>query len=212
MRAADCTRSRLTHDPAHRSRVMRCGTTLLVVTIMFTLVACSESTRSSTASTIDRHAVRNVDRHAVDGSDHAPARAAAAGIGPRTAGRRPGLRRAGAARPVFVGGRAGGRGAPPASGLPRPRQASRVGRDRAPANPAVAPLRLRPQHRRAPTAHRDRSRAHRRTRCPRGASTRRRRPTSCSVTTAKRRRRPASVGTTWRRSTWSKPASAASPA
>jgi hypothetical protein len=51
MRAADCTRSRLTHDPAHRSRVMRCGTALLVVTIMFTFVACSESTRSSTAST-----------------------------------------------------------------------------------------------------------------------------------------------------------------
>ena len=51
MRAADCTLSRLTHDPAHRSRVMRCGTTLLVVTIMFTLVACSESTRASTAST-----------------------------------------------------------------------------------------------------------------------------------------------------------------
>jgi hypothetical protein len=67
---------------------------------------------------VDRHAVRNVDRHAVDGSDHAPARAAAAGIGSRTAGRRRGLRRAGAARPVFVGGRAGGRGAPPASGLP----------------------------------------------------------------------------------------------
>ena len=51
MRAADCTFSRLTHDPAHRSRVMRCGTTLLVVLIMFTLVACSESTRASTAST-----------------------------------------------------------------------------------------------------------------------------------------------------------------
>ena len=51
MRAADCTFSRLTHDPAHRSRVMRCGTTLLLVTIMFTLVACSESTRASTAST-----------------------------------------------------------------------------------------------------------------------------------------------------------------
>ena len=33
-----------------RSRVMRCGTTLLVVTIMFTL-ACSESTRASTTST-----------------------------------------------------------------------------------------------------------------------------------------------------------------
>jgi membrane-bound lytic murein transglycosylase B len=51
MRAADCTRSRSTHDPAHRSRLMRCGTALLVVTITFTLVACSESTRSSTAST-----------------------------------------------------------------------------------------------------------------------------------------------------------------
>ena len=51
MRAADCTFSRLTHDPAHRSRVMRCGTTLLLVTIMFTLVACSELTGSSTAST-----------------------------------------------------------------------------------------------------------------------------------------------------------------
>ena len=51
MRVADCTRSRLTHDPAHRSRVMRCGTTLLVVTIMFTPVACSEWTGSSTAST-----------------------------------------------------------------------------------------------------------------------------------------------------------------
>jgi membrane-bound lytic murein transglycosylase B len=51
MRAADCTRSRSTHDPAHRSRLMRCGTRLLVVTITFTLVACSESTRSSTAST-----------------------------------------------------------------------------------------------------------------------------------------------------------------
>ncbi|MDT5134352.1 MAG: hypothetical protein QOE41_3663 [Mycobacterium sp.] len=45
------TRSRLTHDPAHRSRVMRLGMTLLVVTITFALVACSESTRSSTAST-----------------------------------------------------------------------------------------------------------------------------------------------------------------
>jgi hypothetical protein len=44
---------------------------------------------------VDRHAVRNVDRHALDGSDHAPARAAAAGIGPRTTGRRPRLRRAG---------------------------------------------------------------------------------------------------------------------
>jgi len=48
---ANCMRSRLTHDPAHRSRVMRRGMTLLVVTITFALVACSESTRSSTAST-----------------------------------------------------------------------------------------------------------------------------------------------------------------
>lgn len=38
------------HDPAHRFRVMRCGTTLLVVTIAFAVVACSESTRLSTAS------------------------------------------------------------------------------------------------------------------------------------------------------------------
>jgi hypothetical protein len=52
MRAADGTRSPLTHKPAHRSRVMRCGTSLLVVTIMFTSVACSEATRSSTASTL----------------------------------------------------------------------------------------------------------------------------------------------------------------
>jgi Transglycosylase SLT domain len=51
MRVANCMRSRLTHDPAHRSRVMRRGMTLLVVTITFALVACSESTRSSTAST-----------------------------------------------------------------------------------------------------------------------------------------------------------------
>ena len=49
MRAAECTRSWSTRDPAHRTRV-RCGTTLLVVTIMFMLVACSESTRASTAS------------------------------------------------------------------------------------------------------------------------------------------------------------------
>ena len=47
----NCTRSRSTHGPAHRSRVMRCSTTLLVVMITFTLVACSESTRSSTGST-----------------------------------------------------------------------------------------------------------------------------------------------------------------
>jgi transglycosylase-like protein with SLT domain len=51
MRPVNCTRSRSTHGPAHRSRVMRCSTTLLVVMITFTLVACSESTRSSTAST-----------------------------------------------------------------------------------------------------------------------------------------------------------------
>ena len=37
--------------PVNRSRVMRCSTTLLVVMITFTPVACSESTRSSTAST-----------------------------------------------------------------------------------------------------------------------------------------------------------------
>ena len=35
----------------NRSRVMRCSTTLLVVMITFTPVACSESTRSSTGST-----------------------------------------------------------------------------------------------------------------------------------------------------------------
>ena len=51
MRRANCTRSGSTHDPAHRSPVMRCGTTLLVVTIAFALVACSESIRSSTALT-----------------------------------------------------------------------------------------------------------------------------------------------------------------
>ena len=37
--------------PVNRSRVMRCSTTLLVVMITFTPVACSESTRSSTGST-----------------------------------------------------------------------------------------------------------------------------------------------------------------
>jgi hypothetical protein len=36
--------------PVNRSRVMRCSTTLLVVMIAFTPVACSESTRSSTGS------------------------------------------------------------------------------------------------------------------------------------------------------------------
>jgi membrane-bound lytic murein transglycosylase B len=44
MRAANSTRSGLTHD-----RVMRCGTTLLVVTITFALVGCSGSTISLTA-------------------------------------------------------------------------------------------------------------------------------------------------------------------
>ena len=43
MCAANSTRSRLTHD-----RVMRCGMTLLVVTITFGLVACSGSTSAST--------------------------------------------------------------------------------------------------------------------------------------------------------------------
>jgi Transglycosylase SLT domain len=47
----NCTRCRSTHGPTHRSRVMRCSTTLLVVMITFTFVACSQSTRSSTAST-----------------------------------------------------------------------------------------------------------------------------------------------------------------
>jgi len=51
MRAVNCMRSGLTHNPAHRCRVMRCGIPLLVVTITFALVACSGSTRSSTAST-----------------------------------------------------------------------------------------------------------------------------------------------------------------
>src|ERR1700680_608190 len=37
--------------PVNRSRVIRCSTTLLVVMITFTPVACSESTRSSTGST-----------------------------------------------------------------------------------------------------------------------------------------------------------------
>jgi membrane-bound lytic murein transglycosylase B len=46
MRAANSTRSRLTHD-----RVMRCGMTLLVVTITFALAACSGSTSASTAPT-----------------------------------------------------------------------------------------------------------------------------------------------------------------
>jgi Transglycosylase SLT domain len=44
MRPVNRTRSRSTHGPAHRSRVMRCSTTLLVVMITFTPVACSEST------------------------------------------------------------------------------------------------------------------------------------------------------------------------
>jgi hypothetical protein len=51
MRSANGMRSRSTHGPAHRSRVMCCSTTLLVVMITFTLVACSESTRPPTAST-----------------------------------------------------------------------------------------------------------------------------------------------------------------
>ncbi len=51
MRAANCAHSRLTRDPAHRSRVMRCAMALLVATMTFTLGACSESARSSTAST-----------------------------------------------------------------------------------------------------------------------------------------------------------------
>jgi soluble lytic murein transglycosylase-like protein len=51
MRTANCTGSWSTHDPTHRSRVMRCGTTLLVVTITFALVACSEPSRLPTAST-----------------------------------------------------------------------------------------------------------------------------------------------------------------
>ena len=46
MRAANSMRSRLTHD-----RVMRCGMTLLVVTITFALAACSGSTSASTAPT-----------------------------------------------------------------------------------------------------------------------------------------------------------------
>jgi hypothetical protein len=50
MRPVNFTRSRSTHGPAHRSSVMRCGTTLLAVMITLSLVACSESARSSTAS------------------------------------------------------------------------------------------------------------------------------------------------------------------
>jgi len=46
MCAANPTRSRLTHD-----RVMRCGMTLLFVTITFALAACSGSTSASTAPT-----------------------------------------------------------------------------------------------------------------------------------------------------------------
>jgi soluble lytic murein transglycosylase-like protein len=37
--------------PVNRTRVMRCSTTLLIAMVTFTLVACSQSTRSSTAST-----------------------------------------------------------------------------------------------------------------------------------------------------------------
>src|ERR1700737_4965009 len=51
MRPVNHPRSRSTHGPAQRSRAMRCSTTLLVVMITFTPVACSESTRSSTGST-----------------------------------------------------------------------------------------------------------------------------------------------------------------
>jgi hypothetical protein len=84
---------------------MRCGMTLLVVTIMFALVACSESTRSSTASTSTPHT----------------GRAAAADVGPRAPGRREQALR----DPSSSDGRADGGGAPPASGLPRPRLASK---------------------------------------------------------------------------------------
>ena len=113
----------------------------------------------------DRRALRNVDRHAVSGSDHAP-RAAAAGIGPCAPRRRLGRRRAGAARPVVVGGGAGCRGAPPASGLPRPRTAPRVGPDRAPGNPALSPRNLRSQCRCASAAHRaERGRGERHAAC-----------------------------------------------
>jgi soluble lytic murein transglycosylase-like protein len=53
MCAANSTRSRLTHD-----RVMRCGMTLLVVTITFGLVACSGSTSASTVPTATATAPR----------------------------------------------------------------------------------------------------------------------------------------------------------
>jgi len=53
MCAANATRSRLTHD-----RVMRCGMTLLVVTITFGLVACSGSTSASTVPTATATAPR----------------------------------------------------------------------------------------------------------------------------------------------------------
>jgi len=55
MCAANPTRSRLTHD-----RVMRCGMTLLVVTITFGLVACSGSTSASTVPTANATAPRAV--------------------------------------------------------------------------------------------------------------------------------------------------------
>src|SRR5262245_43342961 len=51
MRTANGRRFRLSQNAPHRSRVMRGGTWLFVVAVTFTLVACSESTRSSTAST-----------------------------------------------------------------------------------------------------------------------------------------------------------------
>jgi soluble lytic murein transglycosylase-like protein len=51
MRAPNHTRSRFAQGSEHRSRVTRCGMTLLVVTISSALVACSALTGSSTAST-----------------------------------------------------------------------------------------------------------------------------------------------------------------
>ncbi len=53
MCAANSTRSRLTHD-----RVMRCGMTLLVVTITFGVLACSGSTSASTVPTATATAPR----------------------------------------------------------------------------------------------------------------------------------------------------------
>ena len=51
MRTANGGRSGVGADRAHRSGVVRCGGTLLVVAIMCTLVGCSGSSRSLTAST-----------------------------------------------------------------------------------------------------------------------------------------------------------------